>query len=156
MPFDHEGVRPRSKVLIERGVLKELLLNTYYARALQREGVGNAVSSDDARFDVTHSNAYVERGEASPEDLLAGVRQGFYVTRFLSGFISLATNFTQGASGFWIENGKLTYPVRAATVSAPLQEMLNGIVAVGNDLELTGAISSPTLLIDKMNVSPLA
>jgi PmbA protein len=156
VPFDHEGVRPRSKVLIERGVLRELLLNTYYARALQREGVGNAVSSDDARFDVSHSNAYVEKGEASPEDLLAGVRQGFYVTRFLSGFISLANNFTQGAAGFWIENGKLSYPVRAATVSAPLREMLNGIEAVGNDLELTGAISSPSLLVGKMNVSPLA
>lgn len=154
--FDHEGVSPRRKVVIERGVLREYLLNSYYARALQRDSTGNAVANADARFGVRPSNAFFEAGDASPEEILADVGRGFHVTRFLSHAMPLAANFTQAAEGFWIENGKLSHPVRAAAVAAPLQEMLRNIVAVGNDLNPQGAVYSPTLSVSKMNVSPLA
>lgn len=154
--FDHEGVSPRRKVIIERGVLREYLLNSYYARALQRQSTGNAVASADARFGVRPSNAFFEAGGASPEDILASVRRGFYVNRFLSYSMPLAANFTQAAEGFWVEDGRLAHPVRAAALSAPLQGMLKSVVAVGNDLDAQGAVYSPTLLVSKMNVSPLA
>jgi PmbA protein len=154
-PFDHEGVRPERKTVIERGVLKDFLLNSYYARVLQRNSTGNAVASTDARFGVRPSNAYVEAGDASPDQIVADIRRGFLITRFLSYSMALASNFTQAATGFWIEAGKITHPVRAAAVVAPLQEMLKNVVAVGTDLDHNAAVASPSLLVSKMNVSSL-
>ncbi len=92
---------------------------------------------------------------SDPGDLVADVKRGFLVTRFLSYSIPLSRNFTQAAEGFWIEDGKLDHPVRAAAIVAPLQEMLRNVVAVGKDLDANGAVASPTLLVSKMNVSPL-
>lgn len=153
--FDHEGVPPRRKSIIQQGVLNEYLLNSYYGRALQRYSTGNAVANGDARFGVRPSNAYIQPGDSNPDDIIASIRRGLYVTRFLSYSMALATNFTQAAEGFWIEDGKLTHPVQAAAISTPLQEMLKNIVAVGNDFDGEVAIGSPTLLVSKMTVSPL-
>jgi PmbA protein len=157
-PFDHEGVLPRRQRIIEKGVFREYLLNSYYARALDRDPTGNAVANNEVRFSVRPSNAYIEPGDASPESILADVRQGFYVTMFLSPnsqLQPLSANFTQAVAGFWVENGKLTHPVRAATVSAPFRDLLNKIEAVGSDLDRDAAVVSPTLLLGKMNVNPL-
>ena len=154
-PFDHEGVRPTRKVVIEKGVLKDYLLNSYYGRSLQRRSTGNAVANGDARFGVRHSNAYIEAGDSEPKDILAGIKRGLLVTRFLSPAMTLSVNFTQAVEGFWIEDGKMSYPVRAAAIAAPLRGMLEGIVAVGKDLDPDAVVASPTLLINKMNVSSL-
>ena len=157
-PFDHEGVMPRRQTIIEKGIFREYLLNNYYARALQRDPTGNANANNEVRFTVRPSNAYIEPGDASPESILADIRQGFYVTMFVSPnsqLQPLSANFVQAAAGHWIENGKLTHPVRAATISAPFHEMLNKIAAVGSDLDSDGAVISPTLLLGKMNVNPL-
>jgi PmbA protein len=154
-PFDHEGVKPSRKVIIEKGVLKDYLLNSYYGRSLKRSSTGNAVANGDARFGVRHTNAYIETGDADPKDILADVKRGFLVTRLLSPAMALSVNFTQAAEGFWIEDGKVSYPVRAAAVAAPLRGMLEGIVAVGKDLDPDAAVASPTLLVNKMNVSSL-
>jgi PmbA protein len=154
-PFDHEGVKPSRKVIIEKGVLQDYLLNSYYGRALRRRSTGNAVANGDARFGVRHSNAYIEPGVSDSDDLIADLKRGFLVTRFLSYSIPLASNFTQAAEGFWIEEGKVDHPVRAAAIVAPLRDMLKNVVAVGKDFDSDAAIASPTLLISKMNVSPL-
>lgn len=154
-PFDHEGVKPARKIVIEKGVLKDYLLNTYYGRSLKRNSTGNAVANGDARFGVRFSNAYIEAGDSNPNDILADVRRGLLVTRFLSPSMPLSVNFTQAVEGFWVEDGKVAYPVRAAAIAAPLREMLEGIVAVGNDLDTDAALASPTLLVNKMNVSSL-
>jgi PmbA protein len=157
-PFDHEGVRPRRKVIIEGGVFREYLLNSYYARALERDSTGNAVANEEARYSVRPSNAYIEPGTSSPDSLIADIKQGFYVTAFLSPAAQLtpvAANFVHAVAGFWIENGKLTHPVRAATISASLPDTFKSIVAVGNDLDTDGAVVSPTLMVSKMNVEPL-
>jgi PmbA protein len=154
-PFDHEGVKPARKVVIEKGVLKDYLLNSYYGRSLQRSSIGNAVANGDARFGVRYSNAYIEPGDSDPDDIVADLKRGFLVTRFLAPSMPLAVNFTQAAAGFWIEDGKVAYPVRAAAIAAPLREMLEGVVAVGKDLDHDAAIASPTLLVNKMNISSL-
>jgi len=154
-PFDHEGVRPSRKIIIEKGVLQDYLLNSYYGRALRRRSIGNAVANGDARFGVRHSNAYIEAGASDPNDLVADIKRGFLVTRFLSYSIPLSRGFTQAAAGFWIEDGKLDHPVRAAAIVAPLREMLKNVVAVGKDLDSDAPVASPTLLVSKMNVSPL-
>lgn len=155
LPFDHEGVKPMRKMVIEKGVLKDYLLNSYYGRTLQRRSTGNAFANGDARFGVRPSNAYIEAGDADPKDLVADLKRGFLVTRFLSYSMALASNFTQAAEGIWIEDGKLSHPVRAAAIVAPLHEMLKNIVAVGTDLDPDAAVASPTLLVSKMNISPL-
>ena len=154
-PFDHEGVKPARKVIIEKGVLKDYLLNSYYGRSLRRSSTGNAVASGDARFGVRHTNAYIEAGDADPKDILADVKRGLLVTRFLSPAMTLSVNFTQAVEGYWVEDGKVSYPVRAVAIAAPLRSMLEGIVAVGNDLDPNAAVASPTLLVNKMNISSL-
>jgi PmbA protein len=153
--FDHEGIKPARKVIIEKGVLQDYLLNSYYGRALRRRSTGNAVANGDARFGVRPSNALIEPGDADPDDILADLKRGLLVTRFLSYSMPLSSNFTQAAEGFWIEDGKLSHPVRAAAIVAPLREMFKNVVAVGKDLDPDAAIASPTLLVSKMNVSPL-
>jgi len=154
-PFDHEGVKPARKVVIEKGVLKDYLLNSYYGRSLQRGSTGNAVATGDARFGVRYSNGYIEAGDSDPDDIVADLKRGFLVTRFLSPSIPLSLNFSYAAEGFWIEDGKVAYPVRAAAIAAPLREVLEGVVAVGSDLDPDAAIASPTLLVNKMNISSL-
>jgi len=154
-PFDEEGVKTHATVLIERGVITNYLLNSYYGRVLEHASTGNAGASVDPRFSVIPTNAYLEPGGVSPDSMVASIRQGFYVTGFLSGVEVIDTNFTQAASGFWIENGKLGYPVRAAAVSSPRLEMLKNIVAVGDDPERLGPITTPSLLVSKMSISPM-
>ncbi len=157
-PFDHEGVRPRRQLIIEEGIFREYLLNNYYARALERDSTGNASANNEIRFTVRPSNAYIEPGKTSAASIISDIKQGFYINMFVSPnsqLQPLAANFVQAATGFWIEDGKLTYPVRVATITAPLREMLNNIAAVGDDLDTDTAVVSPTLLLSKMNVSPL-
>jgi PmbA protein len=155
-PFDHEGVAPRRKVIIEKGVFSEYLLNAYYGRILSRNSTGNAVATDDVRLGVAPSNAHIEAGPTTPDSLLADVRQGFYVTKLTSRSMRIGANFTQAATGMWIENGKLSYAVRAAIISASLKEMFKNIVGCADDLEHDAALAAPTLMIGKMNLAPLA
>ena len=154
--FDHEGVSPRHKMLIEDGVFKEYLLNSYYARALQRRPTGNAVANADPRFGVRPSNVYIRPGRTSAESIVGDVRRGFYVTKFMSHSVKVVSNWTQAVAGFWIEDGRLAYPVRAAALSMPFEGMFKNIVAVGDDLDDDGSVASPTLMMGKMFVNPLA
>lgn len=155
-PFDHEGIAPRRKVIIQKGVFNEYLLNAYYGRVMDRNSTGNAISTDDVRLGVAPSNAYIESGAATPDSLLADVRQGFYVTKLTSRTMHVGANFTQAATGMWIENGKLTHAVRAAIISAPLKDLFKNIAGCGNDLEHDTALAAPTLLVGRMNLAPLA
>ena len=156
LPFDHEGVVPRRKVIIHNGVFNEYLLNAYYGRALSRNSTGNAISTDDVRLGVAPSNAHIEPGASTPESIIADVRQGLYVTRLISRTMHVGSNFTQAATGMWIEDGKLTHAVRAAIISAPLRDVFKNIAGCGNDVESDAALAAPTLLVSKMNISPLA
>ena len=153
--FDHEGVSPRRTVLIEDGVLSQYLLNSYYARSLARRSTGNAMATPDPRFGVRPSNLSIRRGASSPESILADVRQGFYVTKFMSHAVRVVSNYTQAVAGFWVEGGRLAYPVRAAALSLPFEGMFKNVVAVGDDLSDDGAVASPTLMMSKMFVNPL-
>jgi PmbA protein len=142
--------------VIKDGVFSEFLLNSCYARVMGRDPTGNAISTEDIRMGVAPSNAYIEPGSSTPESILADVREGFYVTKLVSRIMQVGANFTQAATGVWIEDGKLTHAVRAAIISAPLLEMYKNIVACGDDLESGAALAAPTLLVSKMNIAPLA
>ncbi|HYO80693.1 MAG TPA: metallopeptidase TldD-related protein [Bryobacteraceae bacterium] len=153
-PFDDEGVTSRRTTVIEAGVLRSWLLNSYSARKLNLRTTGNASRGITGNAGVGHGNLYLEPGTASPDDLIGGIQSGLYVTELIGFGVNTVTgDYSRGAVGLWIENGRLTYPVHEITIAGTLQEMLLGIEAIGSDLEFRGSIASPTLLIREMTVS---
>jgi PmbA protein len=153
-PFDDEGVPSRRTVVIENGVLKSYLLNTYTAKKLGLKTTGNASRGVAGNAGVGHGNLYIEKGSKSPEELIAGVKSGFYVTELIGhGVNALTGDYSRGAFGIWIENGKLTFPVSEVTIAGNLRDMLLSLEATGSDLEFRGAVASPTLLIREMTLS---
>lgn len=153
-PFDGEGLPTRRTVVIEKGVLKSYLLNTYTARKLGLKSTGSASRGLAGTPGVGHGNFFLEKGTRSPQEMIAGIKQGLYVTDLIGFGVNLVTgDFSRGASGLWIENGELTYPVEEITVAGNLLDMLNNISEIGNDLEFRGAIAAPTLRIDGMTIA---
>jgi PmbA protein len=153
-PFDDEGVPSRRTVVIENGVLRNYLLNTYTARKLGMRTTGNASRGLTGNAGVGHGNFYLENGKVSPQDLIRSLRTGFYVTELIGFGVNIVTgDYSRGAAGIWIENGELSYPVSEVTIAGTLPEMLMGIEGIGSDLEFRGSIASPTLLIREMTIS---
>jgi PmbA protein len=153
-PFDGEGVPTRRTMVIERGVLKSYLLNTYAARKLGLQTTGNASRGLAGTPGIGCGNFFLEPGTKTPEQIIAGVPDGLYVTEFLGFGVNLVTgDFSRGAGGLWITGGELTYPVEEITVAGNLKEMLNHISEIGNDLEFRGPVACPTIRIDGMTVA---
>ncbi len=153
-PFDGEGLPTRRKVVLDRGVLNSYLLNTYAARKLGLQSTGNASRGLAGSPGIGAGNFYLEPGTKTPEEILAEIPQGLYVTDLIGHGVNIVTGDTShGASGLWIENGELTYPVEEITVAGNLKEMLYNISSVGNDLIFRGAMACPTLCIEGMTIA---
>lgn len=153
-PFDGEGVPTRRTVVMEKGVLKSFLLNTYTARKLGLKTTGNASRGLAGTPGTGSGNFYLEPGTRTQQQIIADVKRGLYVTGFLGFGVNLVTgDFSRGASGLWIENGELTYPVEEITIAGNLKDMLNNIVEIGNDLKFRSSMASPTLRIDGMTIA---
>ncbi len=152
-PFDDEGVPSRRTVVIDRGVLKSYLLNTYAARKLGMKTTGNASRGLTGNAGIGHGNFFVEKGVQTPEQLIAGVANGFYVTELMGFGVNVVTgDYSRGAAGLWIRNGELAFAVSEVTIAGNLKDMLLGLEAVGSDLEFRGSIAAPTLKIGEMTV----
>lgn len=153
-PFDDEGVPTRRTPVIERGVLKNYLLNTYTARKLSLKTTGNASRGITGNAGIGHGNFFLEAGERSPEEMIRGVKNGFFVTELIgSGVNTVTGDYSRGAVGSWIRDGELAFPVSEVTIASTLQEMLNGIAEIGNDLEFQGSVSAPTIMLGEMTVA---
>jgi PmbA protein len=153
-PFDDEGVASRRTMVIERGVLKNYLLNTYSARKLNLKTTGNASRGITGNAGIGPGNFFVEAGALAPAEIIANIPSGLYVTELIGGGANTVTgDYSSGAAGLWIENGKLTYPVSEITIAGTMQQMLQGIEQVGSDLEFRGSIAAPTILIREMTIS---
>jgi PmbA protein len=153
-PFDDEGVRTRRTVVIERGVLKSYLLNSYTARKLGLVTTGNAARGLTGNPAVSANNFFLQPGEASPEQIIRSVANGFYVTHFMGfGVNGVTGDVSLGAAGLWIDGGEPAYPVEEVTVAGNLLEMLQAIRTVGADLEFRGSMASPTFLVEAMTVA---
>jgi PmbA protein len=153
-PFDDEGVPSRRTPVIERGVLKNYLLNTYTARKLNMKTTGNASRGITGNAGIGHGNFFIEAGERSQEQIIRGVKNGLFVTELIgSGVNTVTGDYSRGAVGMWIRDGELAFPVSEVTIASTLQEMLNGIGEIGNDLEFLGSISSPTIMLGEMTVA---
>ena len=143
-PFDDEGVPGRRKVVIENGVLRSYLLNTYSARKLGLETTGNASRGLSGNAGVGIGNFYIENGSVSDDEIIRSVKSGFFVTELIGSGVSVVTgDYSRGAAGQWIENGELVYPVSEVTIAGNLRDMLMKIEAIGSDLEFRGSIASP-------------
>ncbi len=153
-PFDGEGLPTRRTVIVENGVLKNYLLNTYTARKLNMHSTGNASRGLAGTPGIGAGNLFLESGAVSPADLLADVKAGFYVTELMGFGINMVTgDYSRGAAGLWIENGELTFAVEEVTIAGNLKEMLNNIAAIADDLQFRGSVASPTLRIDGMTIA---
>jgi PmbA protein len=153
-PFDDEGVPTRRTVVIENGVLKSYLLNTYAARKLGLKTPGSAARGITGNAGIGHGNFYLERGEKSPEQIIAQVKNGFYVTELIGTGVNIVTgDYSRGAAGLWIRDGELAFAVSEVTIASTLQEMLNNIAEIGSDLEFRASIAAPTIMIGEMTVA---
>jgi PmbA protein len=152
-PFDGEGVPTRRTVVIENGVLKSYLLNTYTAKKLGLQTTGSASRGLAGTPGIGPGNYFLQAGTKSPEDLISGIKDGLYVTEFLGMGVNLVTgDYSRGASGLWISGGELTYPVEEITVAGNLKDLFFNISEIANDLEFRGSIASPTIRVDGLTV----
>ena len=153
-PFDSEGVKTSQITIVENGVLKNYICDSYSARRLKLKPTGNAARSYQSTPSVGSTNLYLKNGTTDPKDIIKSVKNGLYLTAFFgSGFNDVTGDFSQGASGFWIENGEKTYPVQEITLAGNILKAFQNVQAVGNDLSFKlGSTASPTLLITDMTV----
>jgi len=153
-PFDGEGLPTRRLVPLEKGVLRHFLCDTYSARKIGARSTGSARRGVAGGPGVGASNLYFEAGTTPPEEIVGGVERGLLVTDLIGFGVDLVSgDFSQGASGHWIEKGRLVHPVNEVTIAGNLKQMLMDVDAVGSDLEFRGSVAAPTLRVKKMTVS---
>lgn len=152
-PFDGEGLASRKNLVVDAGVLKTFLLDCYSARKLNRTSTASAARSGGSIGPST-TNFILQAGNLSRDDIVGSVERGLYVTEMMGfGFNPITGDFSRGASGFWIENGKLAFPVSEVTISSTLDKILQNIDAVGDDLELKTSTASPTFRTRSMTIA---
>ncbi|MBC7102474.1 MAG: TldD/PmbA family protein [Parvibaculum sp.] len=152
-PFDGEGVKNRRTQLIEDGVLTTWLLDTATARQLGLETTGHAARGTGGPPSPSTTNLYMEAGCLSVRELIADVKQGLYVTELIGmGINGVTGDYSRGASGFWIENGEIAYPVSEITVAGNLREMFLNMTPAA-DLEFRYGTNAPTIRVEDMTVA---
>lgn len=153
-PFDGEGVRSSKVSVIEDGVLQTYVCDAYSARRLGAKVTGNAGRGYSSGPSVSSSNLFLAPGTVDPQEIIESVDNGFLLMEmFGSGVNSVTGDFSQGASGFWIEKGKIAYPVQEITIAGNVLKVLQNVQAIGNDLTFKrGSTAAPTLLISEMTV----
>jgi PmbA protein len=152
-PYDAEGVANSKMSLVEDGVLQNWLLDIRSANQLGLQTNGCASRGIASPPSPSISNLYMENGLQSPQSLIENIKSGFYVTEtFGMGVNTITGDYSQGASGFWIENGEISYSVSEITIAGSLSEMFMQLTPA-NDLEFRYGTNSPTLLIERMTIA---
>ncbi|EJF79689.1 TldD/PmbA family protein [Bartonella doshiae] len=151
-PFDGEGVEGKTLNIIENGILKNWLLSSSSARELGLKTNGHGVRSASL-VQPASTNFAIEPGLVSPHDMIKGLQSGFYVTELFGHGIDFITGqYSRGASGFWIENGEIAYPVSEVTLGSDLLHMLTHLTPA-NDIDRRYSTAAPTLLIEGMTLA---
>ena len=152
-PFDGEGVRNQRTSLVEDGELKTWILDCASAKQLGLETTGHAARGTAGPPSPSTTNLYMEAGSISPDDLIADIAQGFYVTELIGMGVNMVTgDYSRGASGFWIENGKIAYPVAGVTIAGNLKNMFRQLTPA-SDLVFRYGTNAPTLRVEGMTVA---
>lgn len=148
-PFDSEGVPTQKTQVIDKGVLKNFLCNTYSARKLKMKTTGNAAGNS-----VGPNNFYLESGKSTPKEIIKSLNRGLILIRTIGhGLNPVTGDISRGAFGLWVENGEIIYPVSEITISGNLGTVLNSIEEIGNDLEFRSAVTGPTIKIAEMTIA---
>ncbi len=143
--FDSDGVATTDREVVANGVLQGYFLSTYTARKLGMQTTGNAGGSH---------NLIIRPGDLDFDGLLGKMNRGLLVTELLGHGINYVTgDYSRGAAGYWVENGKIAYPVEEITIAGNLREMFAGIAAVGNDVRIRGSKQTGSILIDRMTIA---
>jgi PmbA protein len=152
-PFDGEGVAGKKLALVDDGRLSSWILDSPTARELGLVTTGHAQRGVSSSPSPGASNLHLEAGTVSPEDLIADIKDGFYVTDLIgSGVNGVTGDYSRGASGFWIENGKRTYPVSEVTIAGHLFKIFRTLVPA-NDLEFRYGVNAPTVRLEGLTVA---
>lgn len=152
-PFDGEGVVNRKWSLIEDGVLKTWLMDSASARQLGLQTTGHAARGTGGPPSPSVTNLYLVAGTQTPEELLSGIKDGFYVTELIGmGVNGITGDYSRGAAGYWIENGKITYPVSEITIAGNLKDMFMRMTPA-NDLKFKYGTNAPTTLVEGMTIA---
>jgi PmbA protein len=139
--------------LVEDGIVMTWLLDSGTARELGRETTGHASRGVSSSPSPSATNLYLEAGTATPDELIADIDQGFYVTDLIGSGTNIVTgDYSRGASGFWIERGRRTYPVSEVTIAGHLSDMFRTLTPA-NDLEFRYGTNAPTVRIEGLTVA---
>jgi PmbA protein len=153
-PFDGEGLFGRKNCVVDKGVLKMYLCDSYAGRKLDRPSTASASRGSGGGVGASTSNFLVQAGDLNNHEIVARTERGLYVTEMMGfGFNAITGDFSRGAAGFWIENGELAYPVSEVTISLNLDEILKRIDMVGSDLDWRSSTVSPTLRVSSMTIA---
>ncbi len=148
-PFDAEGVPSQKTLVVDKGILKNYLCNTYAARKLKLKSTGNSSGTS-----VSPNNFYLEPGKTPPEKIVSSLKKGLILTRTLGhGLNPVTGDISRGAFGLWVEGGEIVYPVSEITISGNLGEILDNIEMVGNDLTFRSPLSGPTIKVRELTVA---
>ena len=144
-PFDNDGVATKKRTLINEGILEDYVLSGYSARKLGLQTTGNAGG--------VH-NLIVKPNKKNLDDIIVEMNKGLLITDMIGfGVNQITGDYSRGASGFWIENGEIAYPVEEITIAGNLTEMYKNIICIGNDVDQRGNILTGSVMIDKMIVA---
>ncbi len=153
-PFDGEGVPTQKRIIIDKGTLKGFLYNTIVAKRAGVKSTGNASRGGFTNLPgISAHNFYMAAGRHSPSEIVKATKNGLLLKGVTGyGINSVNGNFSGGASGFWVKNGKITFPVKGLTIAGTALEMLNNIDMVGNDLDLNRSFTAPTFRIRLLQI----
>lgn len=152
-PFDAEGIAARKTEFVTHGVLNSWMLDCRSARQLGLQTTGHALRGLSSAPQPASTNLYIAPGKETPEALMKAIGTGFYVTETIGHGTNLITgDYSVGATGFWIENGEIAYPVSEVTIAGNLREMYATLVAA-NDLVFRSSTNTPTLLVPRMTIA---
>ena len=154
-PADDELVPARKKTVIDQGTLALFLHNARTANQDRTESTGNGIRGGFKGVPgVGVTNLYIAPGSHSPEELITSTARGLYVTEIMGAHMAnpISGDFSVGATGFWIENGKKAYPVREITIAGNVLDLMRNVDAVGNDLHFSGRIGSPTIRVKELTI----
>ena len=150
-PFDGEGLASRRNVVVEKGVLKTFLCDSYSARKLDRKPTASASRGGGGGVGASTTNFVLQPGTTSHDDIIASTKKGLLVTEMMGfGFNPVTGDFSRGASGFWIEDGKIVHPVSEVTISLNIDELWKSIDVVGSNLDMRTSTASPTIRVASM------
>lgn len=153
-PFDGEGVPTQRRVIVDKGILKGFMYNTIVAKRAGVKSTGNASRRGFTSIPgIGAHNFYMDAGKSSPQDIVSATKTGLLLKGITGyGINPVNGNFSGGASGFWIENGQIAFPVKGLTVAGNAFEMFSGIDMVANDLDLNRSFTAPTFRIKLLQI----